>query len=74
MGPSEDTWGDGGNYDSYSLDRDLAANETLQLYGTSGGNYCGTLLYPVSGVKAGCYQTSGTGEMFSCIKMVTASS
>lgn len=40
MGPTEDTWGNpaGGSYDSYSLSRDLAANETLQLYATSGGN------------------------------------
>ena len=73
MGPAEDTWGDGGNYDSYSLSRALAANETLQLYGTSGGDYCGTLLYPVSGLAAGCYQTAGTAEAFSCMKMVTSS-
>lgn len=69
--PSEDTWGDGGMYDSYSLSRDLAANETLNLYSTSGGSYCGTLLYPISNLKAGCYQTS-TSEMFSCMKMATS--
>ena len=74
MGPSEDTWGNpsGGSYDSYSLSRDLAANETLELYSTSGGSYCGTLLYPVSNLKAGCYQTSGAAEVFSCIKMTTS--
>lgn len=68
MGPSEDTWGDGGSYDSYSLSRDLAANETLTLYSTSGGSYCGTQMYAISNLKEGCYQTS-TSEMFSCMKM-----
>ncbi|KAL9064340.1 MAG: hypothetical protein Q9161_008940 [Pseudevernia consocians] len=72
MGPNEDTWGNpaGGSYNSYSLSRALATNETLQLFSTSAAGYCGTLLYPISGLSAGCYQTSGT-ETFSCIKMVS---
>ena len=65
-----DTWGDGGSYTSYSLSRDLAANETLQVFASSGGVDCGTLLYPVSGIKAGCYQ-SGTAGSFACMKMIT---
>lgn len=72
MGPNEDTWGNGGSYTSYALSRDLAADEILQLYSKSGGSYCGTLLYPVSNVKAGCYQT-GPGEEFSCMKMTASS-
>lgn len=74
MGPSEDTWGDGGSYDSYSLSRDLAANETLQLYSPNVENMCIDVLYHVSGLKAGCYQTQGSGEMVSCIEMTTTPS
>ncbi|CAF9922806.1 MAG: hypothetical protein ALECFALPRED_002230 [Alectoria fallacina] len=73
MGPSVDVWGDYGNYDSYSLSRDLAANETLQLFSQAGGDFCATLIYPVSGLQAGCYQTSGTAQLFSCMRMVTSS-
>lgn len=74
MGPDEDTWGNptvGSSYNSYSIDRDLAANETLNMYSTSGTEYCGTFLYSSSSLTQGCYQ-AGTNESFSCIKMTTS--
>ncbi|KAM0798569.1 hypothetical protein BDR22DRAFT_964539 [Usnea florida] len=72
MGPSEDTWGDGGSYNSYSISRSLAANETLNLYSQSGGNNCGEFLYSLTGGTAmGCYE-AGSGEEISCMKMATS--
>ncbi|KAF6233106.1 hypothetical protein HO173_008650 [Letharia columbiana] len=71
MGPNEDTWGNGGWYTTYSLSRALAANETLNLFASAGGNNCGTFLYSVpAGTANGCYEL-GDNQEFSCMQMGT---
>lgn len=55
MGSSEDKWGDDGSYDGYSLSRDLAASETLQVYSPGeGGTWCLDTFCSVSGLLARC--------------------
>ncbi|CAF9942469.1 hypothetical protein IMSHALPRED_003697 [Imshaugia aleurites] len=70
VSPGVAAMGPGGFYDSYSLSRDLASNETLGLFSASGTNPCGNILYNITNLDAGCYETEGTSETFSCIQYV----
>ena len=67
-------WAAIGNYDSYSLSRDLVASETLQLFEVGNGDDCETLLYPVVGIKQGpCYHATVANQTFTCMSLAASS-